>query len=222
MLLSRYIKNIMNSQSQSHTTAKRAYCQHCERPEKACICKFSCNITNDVKVLVLQHPSEVKQTKGTVSLLSMSLTDIDVVVGEDFTDNAMVNAFILQHSPCYLLYPKDNAQVIVPVSERTADFKSPKSIIIIDGTWKKAYRMFQLSQNLQALPSLVLPSGIESHYEIRKTKKQQALSSLEACINALALLEENQAKYQPLLDNFVKFNQFQLSFTPNRTLSKPE
>ena len=106
-------------------------------------------------------------------------------------------------------------------------------LIILDGTWKKAYRMFALSENLQSLPQVCLPESLANsgEYVIRKVAKKNALSSLEACCYALALLERNPVsyidsnivpnvehldlhRYQPLLNKFSQFNQFQLSFRP--------
>jgi DTW domain-containing protein YfiP len=108
----------------------------------------------------------------------------------------------------------------------------PLSLVIIDGTWKKAYRMFMLSKKLQGLPQVCLPKSIacSGNYSIRKVAKKNALSSLEATCYALAMLESADNKtgtgttviganfagnYQPLLEKFKQFNIFQLSFRPN-------
>ena len=72
--------------------------------------------------------------------------------------------------------------------------------------------MFMLNPCLQQIKHIVLPQGITSLYQIRKTKKDNALSSLEACCHALARLENAPEKYQNLLSSFVKFNEFQQSF----------
>ncbi|QOL27308.1 DTW domain-containing protein [Thalassotalea sp. LPB0316] len=207
-------ENLSKSGS-NQTVKKRAYCSSCQRPEKACICQFTCDVQNSINVLVLQHPSEVKQTKGTVSLLAQSLDKIDILVGEDFSTSMELAQFIEQNSPCYVLHPNEQATSLTEVSNGQINGQSIKGLIIIDGTWKKAYRMYQLTKPLQQLPSLALPDNIECFYHIRKTKKQQALSSFEACVHALALLEQDQAKYQQMIDNFIRFNQFQLSFTPS-------
>jgi len=205
----------------------RALCQQCQRPENACICAFSVSIDNHIHVLVLQHPSEVKQSKGTVSLLQQSLTNYQVLVGEIF-EKSQELAKILAHygNHIALLYPSEQALALRLPSLTTSENNSSvdrlenqsgeiKCIILLDGTWKKAYRMFMLNTWLHDLKHIVLPQGIASLYHIRKTKKDNALSSLEACCHALACLEANSKKYQPLLNSFVKFNQFQQTFTPS-------
>lgn len=210
----------------------RNVCLQCQRPTNACICAFVCEIHNKTPVLVLQHPSEVKQTKGTVALLQRSLIACQVLVGEDFSENIELNEILAQHQTL-LLYPSEQAQVLRLTSntiENPNGVKAedkPRLLIILDGTWRKAYRMFMMSSNLQALDQVCLPDYLANNgqYLIRKVAKKNALSSLEATCYALALLEgelhehvdENEKKidcgpYQPLLNKFAQFNQFQLSF----------
>lgn len=194
----------------------RALCLQCQRPEKACICAFAVNAANHIDVLVLQHPSEVKQSKGTVTLLQQSLSRCEVIVGENFQDNARLKERLAHYGDnIALLYPSEQARVLSAESELGARgaLSSIKCIILLDGTWKKAYRMFMLNSCLHKLQHIVLPKGINSLYQIRSTKKENALSSLEACCHALAFLEDKPETYQVLLDSFIRFNQFQQAFT---------
>lgn len=216
----------------------RILCPSCLRPKKACICSFSADIANNIHLVVLQHPSEVSQTKGTVALLAKSLQSCHVIVGEDFDKEACFLQ-IMQQYQLVLLYPGEKAQtldqhVITQLTslDKTELDAKPLCLVILDGTWKKAYRMFMLSTKLQQLPQVCLPDELANagQYLIRKVAKKNALSSLEASCYALALLEqhydsaeqgnslpikpEQAGKYQPLLEKFQQFNQFQLSFRP--------
>ena len=213
----------------------RALCQQCQRPINACICAFAVNINNDIPVIVLQHPNEVSQSKGTVSLLKQSLKQCEVIVGENFDDSTTFLQRLKQYEGnIALLYPSEQAITLeycsqtmqkilqdcdnefnIEVTSEKAKRHDIECIIILDGTWKKAYRMFMLNACLQKIKHIVLPTGIASLYQIRKTKKDNALSSLEACCHALARLENKPEKYQVLLSSFVKFNQFQKSFKRN-------
>lgn len=221
----------------------RICCTVCLRPEKTCICHLFCHIDNNVNVIVLQHPTEVNQTKGTVTLLANSLQQCDVIVGENFSDNAEVTQAIKKYrNNVYLLYPNENATVLTPYKSpykltppklSTTKVKAKESnnlviqteskdslfnrsdvkcIIVLDGTWKKAYKMYMLNTFLHELPHLTLPTSMQGEYKIRKTQKENALSSLEACAYALMSLESNDDKYQPLLSSFHKFNDFQMAY----------
>ena len=141
-----------------------------------------------------------------------------------------------------LLYPSAQANTLNPrlieqiqtqgqACDNNQVNSKPLCLIILDGTWKKAYRMFMLSENLQQLPQISLPDYLADagQYLIRKVARKNALSSLEASCYALALLEAGSdfssitpgqaGKYQPLLNKFNAFNQFQLSFRPKYTRS---
>ncbi|WP_286267057.1 tRNA-uridine aminocarboxypropyltransferase [Thalassotalea atypica] len=193
----------------------RNVCSHCSRPSSACICSFIAAIDNDIRVVVLQHPKEVNHTKGSLPLLEKSLSKCQVIIGESFDDNeeflSILNAY---PSSTFVLYPSEDASQI----HENFGVSQPidiKCLILLDATWKKAYKIYQLSNKLKNLPHLKLPDGFSSLYEIRKTKKSNALSTLEACCHGLSLLENQPEKYCSLLNNFVQFNQFQLSFRPS-------
>jgi len=207
----------------------RTLCPSCQRPEKACICHFTTKIMNDIHVVVLQHPSEVSQVKGTIALLAKSLDSCQVLVGENFSGNEQLLQIFEQYHTL-LLYPGEEAKaldehLVLELQEQINT--KPLCLVILDGTWKKAYRMYMMSKNLQQLPQVCLPENLANagQYHIRKVAKKNALSSLEASCYALALLEsENETKqvspdqagkYQPLLDKFHAFNHFHLSFRVN-------
>lgn len=221
----------------------RALCNNCQKPEKACICAFFTHIDNEVDVVILRHAKESQHSKNTTPLLVNSLLKCRIIEGENFSDDPLLAVLLgtnyasgdaefqsadtinqdtenFVHN--FLLYPSDKAQVLdeklvaeVQSLSKNLQAKPKVRLFLIDATWKKAYRMYMLSENLHQIPHLVLPEGIESQYRIRKTKKDDALSTLEATVHALALLEQAPEKYEKLLENFVKFNEFQLSYSQN-------
>lgn len=208
----------------------RASCTVCLRPQKTCICYLFTDIDNTIDVVVLQHPTEVKQTKGTVTLLSNSLQHCTVIVGEDFSQNEVLHSLQQKYKKgLYLLYPSDDAivvsqnlleslsqntskQLVNEAANEQSVFEKPTAIIVLDGTWKKSYKMYMLNTFLHGIPHLTLPENMQGEYAIRKTQKANALSSLEACTYTLMMLESNEKKYQPLLTSFRTFNDVQLSF----------
>ncbi len=217
----------------------RKLCQECQRPERACICGFTADIVNQVHVAILQHPSEVSQTKGTVALLARTLRSCQVIVGENFNSSDALQRLIEQYQ-LLLLYPGEQAQELSHgFTRKLAETKNNDKLsnnkalclLILDGTWKKAYRMFMLTTKIHELPQVCLPESLANagQYHIRKVAKKNALSSLEACCYALALLEHshefkisvsNAGKYQLLLEKFKQFNQFQLSFRSERKIKE--
>jgi len=171
---------------------------------------------NKIHIVILQHPSEVKQSKGTVALLNLSLSSCQVIVGEDFTQNDELHAVINKFkNKVSLLYPSDKAvELSIARDDRQApEHSKTECLILLDGTWKKAYRLYMMNQFLHSVPHVLLPKNIESSYQIRKTNKKDALSSLEACCYALAIMENEPSKYQSIIEGFIQFNHMQMSFS---------
>lgn len=194
----------------------RAYCQNCHRPEVSCICGFISPVVNATRVVVLQHPSEVNHAKGTLTLLKKSLTQCQVIVGESFDDDPLFNELLRENQGrIALLYPSEQATSL-SMQDQALTIGDVSCLVILDATWKKAYRMYMLNKHLHNIPHICLPEGIKGQYSIRSTRKANALSTLEACCYSLGILEQSLVKYQPLIENFVKFNQFQHSFNKER------
>ncbi len=93
-------------------------------------------------------------------------------------------------------------------------------IILLDGTWKKAYKMWQLSTNLHHLPLVSLDNVDIGNYRIRKSPKEQGVSTVEAGFLALSVLESAQTDLQPLLDTFDAMINFQIAQMPSGVFEK--
>ncbi|MBB3212465.1 DTW domain-containing protein YfiP [Herbaspirillum sp. Sphag1AN] len=195
------------------SSARRASCERCQRPQSACICQWICPVTPHHQVLVLQHPLEVKQAKGSGRLLQLSLQGSQLVVGEQF-DVAQLQDLLfgvwpgadqpVERVQPVLLYPETgqtaSPPVMVPAQQRLR-------LVILDATWRKSRKMLYLNPMLQQLPRLSLQNPPPSHYRIRKAHRPDQLSTLEASCHALAQLEQGQEKerYLPLLQAFDGF-----------------
>ncbi|MCL1101008.1 tRNA-uridine aminocarboxypropyltransferase [Shewanella saliphila] len=164
---------------------KRKYCTTCQYPQSACICHAVKPTTTVTDIIIMQHPSEVEHAKNTVKLLKLALPQTQIYVGETAADFAELQGYLAaQTRPVFIVYPNEHSQA---ASQVEADNKA--IIVLIDGTWRKAYRMLQLNPWLLNYPSLHLECDDESQYVIRKAKRSDSLSTLEAAAYTLASLE---------------------------------
>ena len=193
----------------------RQVCLECQRPVSACICDLFIQTDNCVHVVVVQHPSESKRHKGSVPLLANSLTNCHVITTDTLADSELFQQLVATFKGHIgLLYP---SEVAIPLESKVSEPNGStlKCLILLDGTWKKAYRLYMENSQLHQLPHYTFSSTFDSKYIARHTGKKGALSTLEACCHALALLEDKQDKYAGLMESFVKFNQRLLSFPKN-------
>lgn len=198
---------------------KRLTCPKCLRPQRTCICHWVTPTESAVEVLILQHPLEVGNAKGSVRLLQLSLARSEVLVGEVFAQQAM-QALLQTPGARYtiLLYPdspEDKGLNLAPPQQldraRLLD-PSQVRLIVLDGTWRKSRKMLYLNSLLQQLPRLSLRDTPASRYLIRKAHSAGQLSTLEATCYALMQLEQNEEKYRPLLTAFSGFVGQQLTY----------
>jgi DTW domain-containing protein len=204
-------------------TTKRQICTRCLRAQSSCICQWVSPLMPSpwLQVLVLQHPLEVGQAKGTGRLLHLSLLGSRLQVGEQF-DAATLQACLSapwdeQGRPVtpVLLYP-DTPDAPAQTVQFTADAASGTAyrLVILDATWRKSRKMLYLNPLLQQLPRLALQDPPASHYRIRKAHRPQQLSTLEATCHALAQLDGDGGKYLPLLQAFDGFVGQQAAYVP--------
>ena len=163
----------------------RARCECCLRPTAHCLCTLIPQLDSRTRVLILQHPSEVSHALNTARLAALGLVNAQLRVGEVFDDlHAVLNA------PGYqarLLFPGDDAQLL---QASTAPGESlPLLLVVPDGTWRKARKLLHLNPLLAQLPRVTLPEGAVSRYRLRKAPGPGALSTLEAIVQALEILE---------------------------------
>lgn len=193
---------------------KRNICPACLRPRSTCICHWVTPITSRIEVLILQHPLEVNEAKGTARLLHLSLLNSRMVTGEVFHaslfDNSKRSILLYPESP-----PDPSLGLAVPPDLDPSWLATPDELrlVVLDGTWRKSRKMLYLNLLLQGLPRLPLRDMPASNYRIRKAHLPDQLSTLEATCAALAELEGQPARFSPLLASFDGFVAQQLSYT---------
>jgi DTW domain-containing protein len=195
----------------------RPSCPLCLRPQTTCICRFVTPTVPVCEVLILQHPLEEHHAKNSARLLHLSLPNSRLVVGEVF-DDATLHALLLDTRTTVLLYPPtpyENHTPPGPLNPTALHDPARLRLVVLDATWRKSRKMLYQSPALQRLPRLALDEVPAPRYAIRKAHKPGQLSTLEATCAALAQLEGDAARWQPLLTAFDGFVAQQQGLVPN-------
>ncbi|MDE2398423.1 MAG: DTW domain-containing protein [Burkholderiales bacterium] len=182
----------------------RATCRRCLRPQATCLCAMARPTAHRTEVLVLQHPQEQRQAKNSVALLRLSLARCDVVVAERFAPAALHDLLHRPGRETRLLYPDVPAAPAPTAPEPPAG--KPLRLVVLDATWRKSLRMLLEHPALAALPRLSLDAPPPTLYRaIRAARRADQVSTLEATVQALAMLEGPAFDAAPLLDAFGRF-----------------
>ena len=195
----------------------RAFCYQCHRAKVACLCGRIEKQPNQIKLIVLQHPDEASNKKATAIIAELGLQQYQRWVGEDFTEHGELKQLLEnKQGKLAVLYPADNAEKLDVQIESTAA-TSIEVLIIIDGTWRKAHKIWQLNPQLHQLKVLTFNEVRSSDYRIRKEPEVGCLSTVESIVFALRILERNTQAYQGLLDLFIEMVDFQIGKMGERT-----
>lgn len=212
----------------------RQRCQRCARPLSHCLCEHARGVSNRTHVLILQHPDEARHPLNTARLALLGLQHAELWVGESFPQ---LGARLGEANRSLLLFPDakeapspgaqspdlhrppspdlQEAPLLgmqeAPSSDQQPDAELQDILLIVpDGTWRKAGRIVNANPALQCLPRLSLQAKQPSGYIVRKASKPHALSTVEAIVCALELLEPGQdfrallAPFQALVQQQIK------------------
>ncbi len=175
----------------------RPHCFRCDKPQSMCLCGAVRSLPNQVRLHVLQHRRESRHAIGTVRLLKLGLDAVHVHVLPSGTAEVDIAPIDLP-SGAGLLYPADDAIELAHLSEEDR----PTDLVVIDGTWSHAHRIHRDNPWLHALPHYKLSPEQGSRYRIRTEPRQECLSTVEAVIEALRVLEPELEGTEALLEAF--------------------
>ncbi len=194
------------SSTKAETSYGRAYCYRCMRVQSVCLCGDLSPCDNRTEVHVLQHRKERKHAFGTVRLLKIGLQnlhvhDLHTDIGQSYP---MPKGFPLDAG---VLYPGDDSLDLSELSES----ECPSKLVVIDGTWSQAHRIYRDNQWLRRLKRYRLSPSAPSRYRIRKEPSAECLSTLESTVMALSMIEPATPGIQDLLHAFELMNERQVA-----------
>lgn len=177
-------------------SSTRLKCARCIRPASHCLCTYISTVSNRIQVLVLQHPNEQKHPLNTGRLAVLGLQNAELLIGEHFPQLKEKLAAV---ESAFLLFPANEHSAIQPL----AAIAEPVSTLLIvpDGTWRNVRKIIQMNPILSILPHLSLAEGEPSQYRVRKTREKAAVSTIEAIVRTLTVLEPEH-DFLPLLRPF--------------------
>ena len=124
-----------------------------------------------------------------------------------WADGSAIRALLPAQSA--LLYPAAGAREIttLPADER------PRHLVVIDGTWFHARKIYDAHQWLRDLPAVSLTPRAPSSYRIRREPQVWCVATIEAIVDALRILEPQTRGLDGLVRCFSAMVDRQAAFT---------
>lgn len=171
-------------------------CLGCRRPLALCWCADVAPVATRTRVVILQHPREHGVRMNTARLAAAGLAGAELHVDVRFDDHPRLRALAAGPSgDVALLYPASG-------DAPTTIAAPPRTLVVVDGTWTTARKIVARSRLLRALPRVSLRPAAPSAYRIRREPAAHCLSTVEAIVAALTMLEGDGARFAPLLAAF--------------------
>jgi DTW domain-containing protein YfiP len=149
-----------------------------------CLCARIPTLQNRTGLQILQHSGERRHPLGTARLLKLGLQQVDLhVLFSNHADGTCPPVALPPGSG--LLYPSPDARDLASLPPGEA----PAHLVVIDGTWDQAHRVYRDNAWIRALPHYRLHPDAPSNYRIRREPRFECLSTLEAVAIAIRILE---------------------------------
>jgi DTW domain-containing protein YfiP len=169
-------------------------------------------VTTRTQVVILQHPRESDVPINTARLCELQLPRAERHVAVKLDEVPAFRARLNDpEAPAILLYPGESARDLAespPVG--------PVTLVVLDGTWWQAKKLFQQNPELATLPRYRLSPQAPSRYRIRREPAEHCISTIEAIGEALALLEPDGFDRERLLKPFDAMVEHQLHYANAR------
>jgi len=153
------------------------HCPHCLLQLEICICSALPRVEARTEVVLIRHITEQLLTSNTGRFAALALPNSRLLAyggGETF------DAGPLCAPGSALLYCSGPARPLPFVPER---------LIVLDGSFRQARRMYKRLPELRDLPELSLPAPRITPTRLRKPTQPEGMSTIEAIAAALSSLE---------------------------------
>lgn len=190
----------------------RSVCSGCSRPSVVCLCGALRRLKARTRVVILQHPRESDVPINTARLAELQLEGSERHVAVKLDDVPKLREKLRDPAaPAILLYPGEGSRDLAQHAPQ-----GPVTLVVLDGTWWQAKKLFQQNPELAALPRYSLSPQSPSRYRIRREPALHCISTIEAIGEALSVLEPGGFDREALLQPFDVMVEHQLHYAEAR------
>src|ERR1041384_2816708 len=126
----------------------RSICPGCGRPSVVCLCGSIVRVATRTRVVILQHPRESDVPINTARLVELQLERAERHVAIKLDEVPALRARLNDPgAPAILLYPGEGSRDLA-----TSPPAGPVTLVVLDGTWWQAKKLFQQNPELARLP----------------------------------------------------------------------
>ena len=165
-------------------------CPGCYKHPKVCLCTGIEPQEIPVRLIIVQHPSEIWRPSNTAGLITrMFPRSCDLVVRGDPDGETKISKLLAEpNTRPYLVFPEPGAPEVGDLAAKGFSPDDRLVFVLIDGSWRQARRMRRRVEYLNTLPVVALHPAAPSTYRVRRQTRASNLSTAEAAALLLGRL----------------------------------
>lgn len=169
-------------------------CEGCGLHDELCLCARFPRVSLDTPLVVVQHMRERWKPTNTARLLARMVEGTPIVhygMREPPFDASPLER---EDVGFVVLYPREDAIELTPanIAGLRTELGPDRSlgVVLLDGTWHQCSRMSRRVPVVDTLRCVALPPGPPSRWGVRTQHDERGLSTFEAGVRVLGLLED--------------------------------
>lgn len=182
-------------------------CEVCGFSWELCICNLIKPVPTKTRVCVIMHVREQwwsKRISNTGKLAGIGLANGEIKVW-GLKDRPFDSTYFEGDEYRNLfLFPSDNSITLSRQLVSETDRKI--RLVVPDGNWRQAGNMSNRIKNFKGIECVKLPPGEESIYKLRRNPNPDRISTFEAILRALDIIEDDfdKGSLEHLFDVMIK------------------
>lgn len=165
-------------------------CRGCRLHLSLCLCALIPRLRTRTGLVLYIHRFEERKPTNTGLLAAACLTRSEVRY-RGGRDDASAPFTCDDDSEPLVLFPYEGATPL----DRWKPRKASVTLVVPDGNWRQASKMYKRIPGLLGLPCVSLPEGAPSTYRLRAEAHDAGLSTLEAIARAFGILESVEVQH---------------------------
>ncbi|MCK5761054.1 MAG: DTW domain-containing protein, partial [Candidatus Delongbacteria bacterium] len=166
------------------------FCPVCKLYNDICMCSEIKEFNLDTRISILMHIKEKRKVSNTGKIANLCLSNSQVIYKGEKYPTTDIEDLISEDHINLILYPNATSELN---KEFISKCDKPINLILLDGNYNQAGKMFRLEKTLRKAKTIHLPLGQTRKCKLRSPLHPEQISTIEAIINSLEIIGDTSA-----------------------------
>ncbi|PKG75319.1 DTW domain-containing protein [Shewanella sp. GutCb] len=183
-------------------------CERCLLAKRYCTCAYRKLVNTQIAFMLIMYDDEVLKPSNSGRLIADIVPDTHAYIwSRNEPNRKMLSVITDPKYQAYVVFPSEYAVENQPIAESIdqgalSEGKTPL-LIVLDGSWREAIKMFRKSPYLHGLPMLSFSPKAAASYALRKGSRDFQLGTAE--VASLAIAAAGEPKNAGVLETWFSY-----------------